>query len=69
MAKSIRITEIDAPPASLGAPLSHSAFWEHWFDSHAHNLRPQLSRPLDEHSIWEKAVNLEILAIDDDKKY
>lgn len=68
MAKSIRITEIDVPHIPSGAPLSHGAFWEHWFDTHAQNQRQQLSRSLDEHSIWEKAVNLEILALDD-KEY
>lgn len=68
MAKSIRLTEIDALRGDLVAPLSHASFWEHWFDGQSHNEKPETNRTLDEHSIWETAVNLEILATDD-KKY
>lgn len=49
----------------MTAPLSRGSFWENWFDGHPQAQKPELRRPLDEHSIWEKAVNLEILAMDD----
>jgi hypothetical protein len=68
MAKSIRFTEIDAQRDQLVVPLSRGSFWENWFDGQPQDQKPQGNRILDEHSIWEKAVNLEILAMDD-KKY
>jgi hypothetical protein len=67
MAKSIRLIEIDEQRAQLIAPLSRGCFWEHWFDGQSHNQKPQANRTLDEHSIWETAVNFEILAMDHDK--
>ncbi|HEV2329863.1 MAG TPA: hypothetical protein VGY56_13855 [Verrucomicrobiae bacterium] len=68
MAKSIRLNGIEEQLDPLVAPLSRSSFWEHWFEGHPEDQRAQANRTLDEHSIWEKAVNLEILAMDD-KKY
>jgi len=59
MAKTLRLNEF--------APLTHTSnsqagsFWEHWFDAHAATPAPQLEQHLDEHSIWEKAVSLEVL--------
>lgn len=68
MAKSIRLSEIDAQRGPLLAPLSRGSYWEHWFDTQSHDQNPQVIGARDEHSIWEKAVNLEILAIEG-KKY
>jgi hypothetical protein len=64
MAKSIRINEIADVDPLMAAPPSNG-FWEHWFDMQpvkhpAHNI-------LDEHGIWERAVSLEILAMEDGK--
>ncbi|HEX3624868.1 MAG TPA: hypothetical protein VH280_05505 [Verrucomicrobiae bacterium] len=67
MAKSIRINEIDAQRDQLVAPLTRGAFWEHWFEAQSHDQKPQVNGNLDEHSIWETAVNLEILATGDKK--
>lgn len=66
MAKSIRLTEIDEQRAQMGAPLSRAAYWEHWFASQSNYPKLQASQSLDEHSIWEKAVNLEILAMNEE---
>jgi hypothetical protein len=68
MAKSIRLTEIDAQGGPLVAPLSRGSYWEHWFDAQSRDQKPQSIDTLDEHSIWESAVNFEILAIEE-KKY
>jgi hypothetical protein len=68
MAKSIRLTENDAQCDPLVAPLPRGSFWENWFDGQPQNPKSQINRTLDEHSIWERAVNLEILAMED-KKY
>lgn len=65
MAKSIRLTEIQEQRAQMGAPLTCGSFWEHWFDAQSQNQRPLAIR--EEHSIWEQAVNLEILALDGKK--
>ena len=67
MAKSIRISEIEAQRAHSGALMSRGSFWEHWFDVHAQNHKSHSIGSLDEHSIWEKAVNLEILAMEGEK--
>jgi hypothetical protein len=69
MAKSIRLSEIDALRAHSGAQLSHGSFWENWFDAHTQDQKPLAIRQQEEHSIWEKAVNLEILAMEGEKKY
>ena len=64
MAKSIRlhdVAELDAPTA---ARPSHG-FWEHWFDMQP--MKHAVHRKIDEHGIWEKAVTLEILAMDEAK--
>ena len=69
MAKSIRIHEIEEQRANLAAPMSHGgSFWEHWFENQASNQKTWANRSLDEHSIWEKAVKWELLAMED-KKY
>ena len=65
MAKSIRLSEVETQRAHMGAPLSCGSFWEHWFDAQTQGQRPLAIR--EEHSIWERAVNLEILALDDKK--
>jgi len=67
MAKSIRLTEMEAEHAHVTAPLSRGTYWEHWFDGQPQGGSPEANRALDEHSIWEKAVNFEILAMDDKK--
>ena len=66
MAKSIRLSEIDADRAHATA-LSRGSYWENWFDGYPQSQKPQAFRPLDEHSIWEKAVNLEILATEENE--
>ena len=68
MAKSIRMHEIEEQRANLTAPMSHrGSFWEHWFENQGPNQR-SANRSLDEHSIWERAVKWEILAMEG-KKY
>lgn len=67
MAKSIRLSEIEGYRAEMGTPLSAGSFWEHWFDTQSQNQKPLAFRPHEEHSIWERAVNLEILAMEGDK--
>ena len=67
MAKSIRLTEIEAQRAHSGALLSRGSFWENWFDVQSQSQRPLGMHSQDEHSIWEKAVNLEILAMESEK--
>lgn len=66
MAKSIRLSEVEALRAHSGAPLSPGSFWENWFDAQS-DQKPLAMRPQDEHSIWERAVNLEILAMEGEK--
>ncbi|HTV42606.1 MAG TPA: hypothetical protein VMF08_18725 [Candidatus Sulfotelmatobacter sp.] len=69
MAKSIRMQEIEEQRANLTAPLPRGgSFWEHWFQNQAPSQKFSTTGPLDEHSIWEKAVKWEILATDG-KKY
>jgi hypothetical protein len=66
MAKFTSIHEIEEQRANLTAPLSHGgSFWEHWLENQSSG---QKTSPQDEHSIWEKAVKWEILAMDE-KKY
>jgi hypothetical protein len=67
MAKSIHLSEIETPRTELTAPLSRGLFWEHWFEGQPRDQRARANRFLDEHGIWEKAVNLEILAMDEKK--
>jgi hypothetical protein len=68
MAKSIRLSDIDVNRAYGTAPLSRGSFWENWFDGEPQTPRHYTHRPLDEHSIWEKAVNLELLAMEENGK-
>jgi hypothetical protein len=67
MAKSIRLSEVEALRAHSGAALSRGSFWENWFDAQTQSQRPLTIRSQEEHSIWEKAVNLEILAMEGEK--
>jgi|HubBroStandDraft_5_1064220.scaffolds.fasta_scaffold185482_1 hypothetical protein len=67
MAKSIHLSELETPYADITAPLSRGSFWEHWFEGQPRDERPQAGRALDEHGIWKKAVNLEILALEEKK--
>ena len=71
MAKSISIHEIEEQRANLTAPLSHGgSFWEHWLENQSPSQKASANRPLDEHSIWERAVKWEILAMEGEiKKY
>jgi hypothetical protein len=64
MAKSIRINEIAELDPSTAALPSHG-FWEDWADMKPakHSARDKI----DEHGIWEKAVSLEILALNEVK--
>jgi hypothetical protein len=64
MAKSIRLSDIAELDPSSAAPPSHG-FWEHWFDMQPAKHPTQAK--IDEHGIWEKAVTLEILAMDEAK--
>ncbi|HEY1787685.1 MAG TPA: hypothetical protein VGJ73_05990 [Verrucomicrobiae bacterium] len=66
MAKSIRLSDIEAPRAHVSS-LSRGSFWENWFEGEPASQKQQAHSLLDEHNIWEKAVNLEILAFDDKK--
>ena len=68
MAKSIRLSEIDMNRAFVTPPLSRGSFWENWFDGHPQTPGHHTHRSLDEHSIWEKAVNLELLAMEESGK-
>ena len=64
MAKSIRISDVAGLDPLTASPSSHG-FWEHWFEMQPTKLPVQ--DKIDEHGIWEKAVSLEILAMDDSK--
>ena len=69
MAKSISMHQIEEQRANLAAPMSHGgSFWEHWFETQAPGQKTSANRSLDEHSIWERAVKWEILAMNG-KKY
>ncbi|HXB58229.1 MAG TPA: hypothetical protein VNU95_01615 [Candidatus Acidoferrales bacterium] len=63
MAKSIRISDVSDIDSLTAAPPSHG-FWEHWFDMQPE--KPEADK-IDEHGIWEKAVSLEILAMNETK--
>jgi hypothetical protein len=63
MAKSIRLHDLAELDSPMAAPSSHG-FWEHWFEMQP--ARPARAK-IDEHGIWEKAVTLEILAMDEVK--
>jgi hypothetical protein len=66
MAKSLDLNDFASKAdltADLFANLPTGTFWEHWFDAHAATQAAQrLEQRLDEHNVWEKAVNLEVLA-------
>jgi hypothetical protein len=59
MAKSIEMHEIEEVGHSTRNQASGS-FWEHWFKGQS-PLSPA-GGDLDEHSLWEKAINFGILA-------
>lgn len=64
MAKSIRLNDLaDLDPSTAASP-SHG-FWEHWYDMQP--AKNQSREKIDEHGIWEKAVTLEILALNETK--
>jgi hypothetical protein len=64
MAKSIRINDVaDLDP--LTAAPSSNGFWEHWFDMQP--VKHPAPGEMGEHGIWEKAVSLEILAMNEMK--
>jgi hypothetical protein len=65
MAKSIRLSEFALEIGNAGSGLSSGSFWENWFKTQAPGRA--MERNLDEHRIWEKAVNLEILAAEEAK--
>jgi hypothetical protein len=64
MAKTIRINEIAELDPSTATRPSHG-FWEHWFDMQP--TKRSIGDKIDEHGIWEKAVSLEILAMNQTK--
>ena len=64
MAKSFRIHDVAELDPLTAAPPSHG-FWEHWFDMQP--VRRPAHGEIDEHGIWEKAVSLEILAMNETK--
>ena len=58
MAKSIQMHEIEEP--NQGAEnRATGSFWEHWFQSQSPSSSPW---NVDEHSVWQKAIHLGILA-------
>lgn len=59
MAKSIRGTEVSLEYGNTASALPSGSFWEHWFNTQ-YPSRP-VDRNIDEHGIWEKAINLGIL--------
>lgn len=59
MAKSIHLHEIETD--TIPSTLSSGSFWESWFETQPHGRGMDMR--LDEHSIWEKAVNFEIWAM------
>jgi hypothetical protein len=60
MAKSIRLHEVKTTGNT--ATLSSGGFWENWFESHTQSHSGEQN--LDEHNIWEKAVNFGVLAME-----
>jgi hypothetical protein len=59
MAKSIRLSDVSLEYGNTAAMLPSGSFWEHWFNTQ-HPGRPA-DQNLDEHGIWEKAINLSII--------
>jgi len=64
MAKSIH--KFEAEQGNLNDAAPSGFFWEHWFDTQA--VANSVSRIVDEHRIWEKAVSIAILAMDKAKR-
>jgi hypothetical protein len=64
MAKSIRLNDAAELDPSMAALPSHG-FWEHWFDMQP--VKHPAPEKIDEHGIWERAVSLEILAMNETK--
>ena len=60
MAKSISLNEFALETGNTGSTMSSGSFWENWFKTQAPG--GAIERNLDEHRIWEKAVNVEILS-------
>lgn len=58
MAKSIRLSDVSLEYGNT-ATLPSGSFWEHWFNTQ-HPSHPS-DQNLDEHGIWEKAINLSII--------
>ena len=58
MAKFARLDEWEEPGHTTARP-KYANFWEHWFQAQPSNYPP--SQPLDEHTVWEKAVYFGIL--------
>jgi hypothetical protein len=65
MAKSIHFNEIADAQDGATMSLSAGGFWEHWFDTQS-SRRPA-DQNLDEHRVWENAVNFGILTFDKSK--
>jgi hypothetical protein len=67
MAKSIHLNQLETESGNLAAPppSASGSFWEHWFKTSASARRA--NRSLDEHSVWEKAVNLAVLGTEKEK--
>jgi len=59
MAKSIRFNNASLEYGNTAASLPSGSFWEHWFNTQ-YPTRPA-DQNLDEHGIWEKAINLSII--------
>lgn len=60
MAKTFHLQEV-ADVGTLATPLRGGSFWEHWFETQA---TKHAERNLDEHRVWEQAINFGILAIE-----
>jgi hypothetical protein len=61
MAKSARLHELEEPGQTKAGAVSAN-FWEHWFQAQSSSHAPY--RSLDEHTVWEKAINFGFLAAD-----
>jgi len=60
MAKSIPMNQIEESHDFTGA-LPTTSFWDYWFAVRS-TVRPA-KRTLDEHRIWERALNLGVLSM------
>jgi hypothetical protein len=65
MAKALRTSDVTNLDPFTAAP-SSSNFWENWFEMQPAK-HPAYGSFVEEHGIWEKAVSLELLAMNEMK--